>query len=110
MLSQKRAIPGVGPAAIVLAGLLCGRGVAAGQDLPSFQALIDTAEPNAVLTPESGVYRGPVRIDKPLVVDGRGKVTIDAGGKGSVVVLDTDGATLKGLHLTNSGNSHNDWT
>ncbi len=35
-------------------------------------------------------------------------MTIDAGGKGSVVYIETDGATLKNLHLTNSGNSHND--
>jgi nitrous oxidase accessory protein len=35
-------------------------------------------------------------------------VTIDAGGKGSVIYLDTDGATIKGLRLTNSGISHND--
>jgi nitrous oxidase accessory protein len=76
--------------------------------LPAFQALVDAAEPGSVLVPEPGTYAGPVIIDKPLVVDGRGEVTIDAGGKGSVVVLDTDGATLKGLRLTNSGNSHND--
>ncbi len=35
-------------------------------------------------------------------------MTIDAGQKGSVVYLDTDGATLKGLHLTGSGTSYND--
>ena len=43
-----------------------------------------------------------------MTLDGQGKVTIDSGGKGSVIVLDTDGATVKNLHLTNSGESHND--
>ena len=83
---------------------------ASGDDgsLPSFQALVDAAEPGSVLAPDPGTYAGPVTIRNPLVVDGRGEVTIDAGGKGSVIVLDTDGATLKGLRLTNSGNSHND--
>jgi nitrous oxidase accessory protein len=76
--------------------------------LPSFQSLVDAAEPNSVLSPPPGTYAGPVVVDKPLDIDGRGEVTIDAGGKGSVVVLDTDGATLRNLHLTNSGNSHND--
>lgn len=76
--------------------------------LPSFQALVDAAEPKAILTPEPGTYAGPVRIDKPLVIDGRNQVSIDAGGKGSVVVLDTDGATLKNLRLINSGSSSND--
>ena len=47
-------------------------------------------------------------MDKPLTIDGQGKVTIDGGGKGTLVLLDTDGATLKGLALRNSGNSHND--
>ncbi len=47
-------------------------------------------------------------VDKPITVDGRGAVTIDGGGRGTIVLLDTDGATLKGLHLINSGDSHND--
>lgn len=80
----------------------------ASADLPSFQSLVDASEPNSLLSPPAGTYAGPVVVDKPLDIDGRGEVTIDAGGKGSVVVLDTDGATLRGLRLTNSGNSHND--
>ncbi len=74
----------------------------------SLQARIDAAEENAVLLLEAGTYAGPVVIDKPLTLDGRGAATIDAGGKGSVISIETDGATLKGLHLTNSGESHND--
>jgi len=74
----------------------------------AFQELVDAAAPGAVLTPEPGVYAGPVIIDKPLTIDGRGGVTIDAGGKGTVVLLDTDGATLKNLRLVGSGTSHND--
>ena len=88
--------------------ILCAAGTAAADGLPSFQALVDAAEPNSQLSPAAGTYAGPVFIDKPLSIDGRGEVTIDAGGEGSVIVLDTDGATLRGLHLTNSGNSHND--
>jgi nitrous oxidase accessory protein len=74
----------------------------------AFQDLVDAAKPGAVLEPPPGTYAGPVTLNKPLVIDGRGQVTIDAGGKGSVILLHTDGATLKGLHLTNSGQSHND--
>src|SRR5210317_2455236 len=75
---------------------------------PSLQDLVDKAEPNSVLVPPPGVYSGPVTLEFPLTIDGQGKVTIDAGGKGSVIYLDTDGAVLRNLHLTNSGNSHND--
>ncbi len=75
---------------------------------PSFQKLVDAAEPNSALVPAPGTYAGPIIVDKPMTIDGRNQVTIDAGGKGTVVVLDTDGATLKNLRLTNSGSSHND--
>jgi nitrous oxidase accessory protein len=76
--------------------------------LVSLQPLVDEAEPGAVLLPEPGVYAGPLVIDKPLTLDGRDQVTLDGGGKGTIVLLDTDGATLKNLRLTHSGDSHND--
>ncbi len=79
-----------------------------GHAYPALQKLVDAAKPGAVLTPPPGTYSGPVTLDKPLTIDGRGQVTVDAGGKGSVIVLHTSGATLKGLHLTNSGDHHND--
>ncbi|WP_428610499.1 nitrous oxide reductase family maturation protein NosD [Sedimenticola sp.] len=78
------------------------------ENYPSFQALVDAASENSTLTPPPGTYAGPVTIDKSLVIDGQGKVVIDGGGKGSVIYLDSDGVTLRGLRLTNSGDSHND--
>ncbi len=77
-------------------------------ELRPLQPLIDSAEEGGLLELEPGVYAGPVIIDKPLTIDGRGEVVIDAGGKGTVILLDTDGATLRGLTLRNSGSSHND--
>ena len=78
------------------------------QQYPSFQKLIDEAKEGDTITPPAGTYSGPVVIDKPLIVDGKNGVTIDAGGKGTVILLDTDGATIKNLHLTHSGESAND--
>ncbi|MEN8168709.1 MAG: nitrous oxide reductase family maturation protein NosD [Pseudomonadota bacterium] len=77
-------------------------------ELASLQQLVDDAEANTTLVPPPGTYAGPVIVDKPLTIDGEGKVVVDSGGKGSVILLETDGATLKNLRLTNSGNSHND--
>ncbi len=74
----------------------------------TLQEMIDAAEPNSTLSPPPGVYAGPITLEFPLTLDGQNKVTIDSGGKGSVIYLDTDGAVIKNLHLTNSGNSHND--
>ena len=93
---------------LLIGGLILNTGAVLAAQLPSLQELVDAAEPHATLSLPAGTYAGPVVIDKPIDIDGRGEVTIDAGGKGSVVVLDTDGATLRNLRLINSGNSHND--
>jgi nitrous oxidase accessory protein len=77
-------------------------------DYPPLQPLIDETPVGGTLIPEPGIYAGPIVINKPAILDGQHKVTIDAGGRGSVIVLKTDGATLRNLHLTNSGESHND--
>jgi nitrous oxidase accessory protein len=77
-------------------------------DYPSFQALVDATKENETLVPPPGTYSGPVSIERSIAIDGQGAVVIDGGGKGSVIYLDSDGVTLKGLRLTNSGDSHND--
>ncbi len=81
--------------------------VAAAAPIP-LQPLIDRTPAGETLRLDPGVYAGPVVIEKPIVLDGGGHATIDAGGRGSVIVLRTDGATLRNLHLTGSGESHND--
>jgi len=75
---------------------------------PPLQPLVDAVKKGGTLIIPPGTYSGPVYVEQSITLDGQGKVTIDAGGKGSVVVLDTDGAVLKNLHLTNSGSHHND--
>ncbi|MDH5765491.1 MAG: nitrous oxide reductase family maturation protein NosD [Gammaproteobacteria bacterium] len=77
-------------------------------DKINLQKIIDEAKKGDVIVLEPGVYKGAVIIEKPITIDGQGKAVIDAGGKGSVVYLDTDGAVIRNLHLTNSGSSHND--
>ena len=74
--------------------------------LKPFQDLVDKAPAGSVLKPPPGRYAGPVIIDKPLTIDGGGKVVIDAGDKGSVMVLNASNSVLRGLHLTGSGDSH----
>ena len=75
--------------------------------LRPLQPLIDAAKPNDTIVLKPGTYAGPILIDKPLTLDGQGKATIDAGGTGSVIVLKTQGAVVRNLHLTNSGQLHN---
>ena len=78
------------------------------EDYPPLQPLIDATPEGETLTPPPGTYAGPVVIERPINLDGQDQVTIDNGGKGSVILLKTDGATVRNLHLTNSGESHND--
>ncbi len=75
---------------------------------PPLQPLIDKVKKGELFIIPPGTYSGPVFVEQAITLDGQGKVTIDAGGHGSVVILDTDGAVLKNLHLTNSGGHHND--
>ena len=75
-------------------------------DIPWFQTLVDAAPAGSVLKPPPGEYAGPVLVDKPLIIDGDGQVTVHGGGKGTVFVIDARGATLRGLALRGSGDSH----
>lgn len=77
-------------------------------EYPPLQPLIDAAKDGDVLKLSPGTYSGPVVVDKPITIDGGGNVTIDSGGRGTVLLLDTDGAVITNLRLTNSGASHND--
>ena len=74
--------------------------------LKPFQDLVDKAEPGSVLRPPPGNYAGPVVINKPLTIEGDGKVSIDAGDRGTVMVLNADDSTIRGIHLSGSGDSH----
>lgn len=74
--------------------------------LKPFQELVDAAPAGSVLRPPPGAYAGPVMLTRPLVIEGGGKVTIDAGDRGSVFTIATDGATLRGVRLTGSGDVH----
>lgn len=77
-------------------------------EMGSLQPLIDAAKPGDVIEPPAGTYAGPLLIDKAIVLDGHGEVTIDSGGTGSVIVLKANGATIRNMRLTNTGESHND--
>jgi nitrous oxidase accessory protein len=74
--------------------------------LKPFQELVDAAPAGSVLKPPPGSYAGPVVLKKPLTIEGGGKVTIDAGDRGTVFSLEADNSVLRGVHLTGSGANH----
>ena len=70
------------------------------------QPLIDATPIAGTLTLAPGVYAGPVTLERPITIEGGGKATIDGGGQGTVVTVATNGATLAGLRIVNSGMLH----
>ena len=73
---------------------------------PSLQQRIDALPAGFTLKLEPGIYRGPIVIEKALVLDGQGEAVIDGLGKGSVISIRADGVTLRGLSIIHSGSSH----
>jgi nitrous oxidase accessory protein len=88
---------------LLLAGCLAGGHVVA---FPPLQLFVDLTPADGVLRPPPGTYSGPVVIQRPMTLEGDGKVTVDGGGQGTVLTIRADGVTLRGLRLTNSGSTY----
>jgi nitrous oxidase accessory protein len=76
------------------------RPVAPGEDV---QAAVAAAAPGEVLELLPGLHRGPLRLDRPLVLEGRDGAILEAPGQGSVVTVLAPGAVVRGLVLRGSG-------
>ena len=77
----------------------------AGAAMP-LQPWLDAAPAGGTLRLPAGTYAGPAVISKPLTLEGAGQVTIDGGGKGTVLTVKADRVTLRGLTLRDSGDLH----
>lgn len=73
--------------------------------LPLLQPLIDAVPSGGTLRLSAGRYQGPAQISRPMVVDGGGVATIEGDGRSTVLVVQADGVTVRGLHLRGSGDS-----
>jgi len=67
--------------------------------------LIEMSELGSTVVIPPGVYEGNLRIDRSVVLDGRGLVTIDGLGKGTVVQIKVGDVTLRGLTIRGSGST-----
>jgi len=81
-------------------------------DYSTIQQAIDAADSGDTIIVKSGIYYENVNVNKQLVLKGidtgNGKPIVDARGHGSVITLSSDGITLEGFTITNSGNSWGD--
>lgn len=71
------------------------------------QELIENSNVGETVNLPTGTYKGQLIVSKGITLDGQNKTIIDGDGQNSVVIIDTDGAQVRNLHITNSGSSHN---
>ncbi len=92
-------------AAVVLccAGHAGAAEVAVSPGVGALREAIRTAAPGDVLRLGNTRYDGPVVIDKPLTLIGDRDSRIVGNGEGTVVSVEADDVTLKGLYVTGSG-------
>jgi len=75
--------------------------------LPPLQLYIEITPPGGTLHLPAGSYAGPATIKRPITIEGNGEVTIDGGGKGTVLSVLANDSVIRGLKIINSGISHN---
>ena len=73
------------------------------QPARDLQRQIDAAPRGGTVVVPAGRYTGPITIRGPLTVIARDGVTIDGGGKGSVVTIGGDDVVFRGFAVRNSG-------
>ncbi len=69
------------------------------------QAAIDQAPAGARIVLPAGQYAGPIRIDKPLILEGEGSATayIRGDGNGTVIAVHASHVTLRNITIAQSG-------
>lgn len=73
---------------------------------PPLQPLIDATPAGGMLRLAAGDYAGPATLARPIVLDGGGKARLLGNGQGSVLTVATNGATVRGLAVSGSGETH----
>ena len=70
------------------------------------QALVDATPEGGTLRLPPGRHAGTLRVARPITVDGGGAAHLVGDGRGHVVHVSGRDVTLRGLHLSGSGDSH----
>jgi nitrous oxidase accessory protein len=69
------------------------------------EAIVE-ALPGDVLVLAPGRHDGPVQLDRPITLDGRGEALVEGDGTGSVITVTGADITVRGLEIRGSGSSH----
>ena len=82
--------------------------VVVGEDGETIQSAIDAAGANETVVVPEGTYEETVTIDRPITLRADGNVTIDGGGNGSVVTVESERAAVVGVELSGVGEETGD--
>jgi len=74
-----------------------------GPESGSLQAILNEAAPGDVLHLRPGLYLGPFRIDRSLVLEGDPGAVLDGGGAGHVLSVLAPDVTVRGVTIRGSG-------
>lgn len=67
------------------------------------QAVIDAVQPGDVVRLKAGEHNGPIRLDKPLALEGEPGAVIVGDGAGSVITVTAPQSIVRGLEIRGSG-------
>jgi nitrous oxidase accessory protein len=69
----------------------------------SIEQLITQAKPGQTVVVPSGVYKGPLTIDKSVILRAEPGAILEGNGTGNVLTIAADKVTVEGLTIRNSG-------
>lgn len=72
-------------------------------DGPTLSAVLKAAAPGDRIRLKPGRHDGPLVIDKPVTLDGEDGASIVGNGEGSVVTIEAEKVTVRGIEVTGSG-------
>ncbi|MEI8168921.1 MAG: nitrous oxide reductase family maturation protein NosD [Rhodoferax sp.] len=72
----------------------------------ALQPLIDATPTGGTLQLAPGVYTGPASITRTMTLEGSGQAVIQGDGRSTVLSVNANGVTLRGLRVRGSGDSH----
>ncbi|MCB1521604.1 MAG: nitrous oxide reductase family maturation protein NosD [Hyphomicrobiaceae bacterium] len=67
---------------------------------------LTAAAPGDTLMLEPGRHDGPLVLDRPVTIDGRGHAEVIGNGEGSVITVAGRDITIRGLRISGSGSNH----